>query len=37
MVLELLGKSLEALFQTCEQKFNLKSVCMLAEQILTRI
>ena len=37
LVMELLGKSLETLFQENNSKFSLKTVCMLAEQMITRL
>ena len=37
LVMELLGKSLEALFQENDCMFSLKTVCMLAEQMITRL
>ena len=37
LVMELLGKSLEALFQERHCKFSIKTVCMLGDQMLTRI
>ena len=37
LIMELLGQSLETLFQSQEKKFSLKTVCMIDIQILDRI
>lgn len=37
LVMDLLGASLEDLFKLCGKKFSLKTVCMLADQMITRI
>ena len=37
LVMELLGKSLETLFQENKCKFSLKTVCMLGEQMISRL
>lgn len=37
MVMDLLGPNLEELFNYCHRKFSLKTVCLLADQMLHRI
>ncbi|EGR27420.1 hypothetical protein IMG5_196020 [Ichthyophthirius multifiliis] len=37
LVMELLGENLEELFELCDRKFSLKSVLMLAEQLISNI
>ncbi|KAF5367088.1 hypothetical protein D9758_003971 [Tetrapyrgos nigripes] len=37
LVMDLLGPSLEDLFNKCGRKFSIKTVCMLAKQMITRV
>lgn len=37
LVIDLLGPSLEDLFDFCTRKFSIKTTCMVAKQMITRI
>ena len=37
MILEMLGPSIEDLFNYCQRKFSMKTVLLLGEQMLERI
>lgn len=37
MAMDLLGKSLEDIYNDCGRRFSLKTVCMLGEQMVSRI
>jgi serine/threonine protein kinase len=37
MIMELLGKSLETLFQICKKKFDIGTVCHIGMQMLKRV
>ena len=37
MVMDLLGPSIEDLFQKCNRKFDLKTVVLVGKQIITRL
>lgn len=37
MIMDLLGPSLENLFNRCGRKFSIKTICMIAEQVLLRV
>jgi len=37
LVMDLLGANLETLFNRCQRKFSIKTICMLAEQMISRL